>query len=48
MKVDAALRVEVLALGCILGAGGLVYLLIYCQPLAAGLGAFALFSYVLV
>jgi protoheme IX farnesyltransferase len=39
---------EVLALGSILSAGGLVWLLAFCPPLAAGLGAFALFSYVLV
>lgn len=39
---------EVLALGSILSAGGLVYLLALCPPLAAGLGAFALFSYLLV
>jgi heme o synthase len=38
---------EVLALGSLLSAGGLVYLAIG-QPLAAGLGAFALFSYLLV
>jgi protoheme IX farnesyltransferase len=40
--------VEVLALGCILSAGGVAYLLALCPPLTAGLGAFALFSYVLV
>jgi len=40
--------VEVLALGSILSGGGLVYLLTFCPPLAAGLGAFALFSYVFV
>jgi protoheme IX farnesyltransferase len=39
---------EVLALGSLLGAGGLVYLLAFCPPLAAGLGAFALVSYVFV
>ncbi len=39
---------EVLALASILSAGGLAYLLAFCQPLAAALGAFALFSYVLV
>jgi protoheme IX farnesyltransferase len=39
---------EVLALGSILSAGGLLDLLAFCRPLAAGLGAFALFSYVLV
>jgi protoheme IX farnesyltransferase len=39
---------EVLALGCIFSAGGLVYLLALCRPLAAGLGGFALVSYVLV
>jgi protoheme IX farnesyltransferase len=39
---------EVLALGSILSGGGLVYLLALCPPLAAGLGAFALVSYVLV
>jgi protoheme IX farnesyltransferase len=39
---------EVLALGSILSACGLVELLVLCQPLAAGLGAFALFTYVLV
>ena len=38
--------IEVLAVGCLLGAGGLVYLLAFCPPLAAGLGAFALVSYV--
>jgi heme o synthase len=40
--------VEVLALGVILSVGGLVYLHAFCRPLAAGLGAFALFTYVLV
>jgi protoheme IX farnesyltransferase len=39
---------EVLAVGGILSAGGLVYLLVVGQPLAAALGAFALVSYVLV
>jgi protoheme IX farnesyltransferase len=39
---------EVLALGGILSAGGLVYLVALCPPLVAGLGAFALVSYVLV
>ena len=39
---------EVLALGSIVSAGGLVYLLAFCQPLAAVLGAFAFFSYVCV
>jgi len=39
---------EVLALGSILSGGGLVYLLAFCPPLAAGLGGFALFSYVFV
>ena len=38
--------VEVLALGGLLSAGGLAYLLALRQPLAAGLGAFALVSYV--
>jgi protoheme IX farnesyltransferase len=38
--------VEVLALGGLLGAGGLGYLLAVHQPLAAGLGALALVSYV--
>jgi protoheme IX farnesyltransferase len=40
--------IEVLALGGVLSAVGLVCLLALCQPLAAGLGAFAHFSYVLV
>jgi protoheme IX farnesyltransferase len=40
--------VEVLALGSLLSAGGVVYLLALCQPLAAGLGAFALCSYLLI
>jgi len=39
---------EVLALASTLSAGGLVYLLAFCQPLAAVLGAFAFFNYVLV
>jgi protoheme IX farnesyltransferase len=39
---------EVLALGSLLSAGGLAYLLALYQPLAAGLGAFALVSYLLV
>ena len=39
---------EALVLGGILSAGGLVYLLTTRQPLAAGLGAFALLSYVLI
>jgi protoheme IX farnesyltransferase len=39
---------EVLALAIILSAGGLTYLLVFCHPLAAVLGAFALFSYDLV
>jgi len=39
---------EVLALGLILGVGGAVCLLAFGKPLAAGLGAFALVSYVLV
>jgi len=39
---------EVLVLGCCLSAGGLVYLLAAGQPLAAGLGAFALVSYVFI
>jgi protoheme IX farnesyltransferase len=38
--------VEVLAVGSILSAGGLACLLALRQPLAAGLGAFALVSYV--
>ena len=37
-----------LALGSILSASGLLDLVTFCQPLAAGLGAFALFSYVFV
>jgi protoheme IX farnesyltransferase len=37
---------EVLVLGGLLSAGGLAYLLALRQPLAAGLGAFALVSYV--
>src|SRR5262245_547237 len=37
---------EVLALGGLLSASGLAYLLALRQPLAAGLGAFALVSYV--
>jgi protoheme IX farnesyltransferase len=40
--------VEVLALGSLLSAGGVVYLLALGQPLAAGLGIFGLISYVLV
>jgi protoheme IX farnesyltransferase len=40
--------VEVLVLGSILCGSGLVYLLALCQPLAAGLGALALLSYVFV
>jgi heme o synthase len=39
---------EALALGSILSAGGVVYLLVFCQPLAAGLGIFGLISYVFV
>jgi protoheme IX farnesyltransferase len=39
---------EVLILGCGLSAGGVGYLLASGQPLAAGLGAFALLSYVFV
>jgi protoheme IX farnesyltransferase len=39
---------EVLALGSILSGAGLLYLLAFCPPMAAGLGAFALFSYVFV
>ena len=39
---------EALVLGSILSAGGLGYLLALCQPLAAALGAFALFSYIFV
>jgi protoheme IX farnesyltransferase len=39
---------EVLALGTFLSAGGLTYLLAFCQPLVAVLGAFALFIYVVV
>ena len=39
---------EVLAFGGILSASGLLDLLAFRQPLAAGLGAFAFFSYVLV
>jgi protoheme IX farnesyltransferase len=38
--------VEVLILGGLLSAGGLAYLLALRQPLAAGLGVFALVSYV--
>jgi protoheme IX farnesyltransferase len=44
-RLDA---VEALILGCGLSAGGLGYLLATGQPLAAGLGLFALVSYVLV
>src|SRR5205807_2766368 len=40
--------VEVLALGSLLSAGGLAYLLALCPPLAAGIGAFGLVSYVFV
>jgi protoheme IX farnesyltransferase len=40
--------VEVLALGSLLSASGVVYLLTLGQPLAAGLGIFGLISYVLV
>src|SRR5262249_2836514 len=40
--------VEVLALGGLLGVSGLACLLALSQPLAAGLGAFALVSYVLL
>jgi protoheme IX farnesyltransferase len=40
--------VEVLVFGSILSAGGLVYLLALCPPLTAGVGAFALVSYLLV
>jgi protoheme IX farnesyltransferase len=40
--------VEVLALGSLLSAGGVVYLLVFCHPLAAGLGTFGLISYVFV
>jgi protoheme IX farnesyltransferase len=40
--------VEVLALGCTLSAAGLLYLLALCPPLAAGLGAFALVSYLFI
>ena len=39
---------EALVLASILSAGGLAYLLAFCSPPAAGLGAFAFFSYVLV
>jgi protoheme IX farnesyltransferase len=39
---------EVLAFGIVLSAGGLAYLLAFCQPPAALLGAFAFFSYVIV
>jgi protoheme IX farnesyltransferase len=39
---------EVLLLGGILSASGLLYLLAFCPPLSAALGAFALFSYVLI
>jgi len=39
---------EVLIVGCGLSAGGLGYLLATGQPLAAALGVFALFSYLLV
>jgi protoheme IX farnesyltransferase len=39
---------EVLVVGCTLSTAGLAYLLAVGQPLAAGLGAFALISYVLV
>jgi protoheme IX farnesyltransferase len=39
---------EVLVLGAVLSAAGLVYLLALCTPLAAGLGAFAFVSYLLV
>jgi protoheme IX farnesyltransferase len=39
---------EVLALGIILSAAGLVYLLVLGHPLAAALGAFAFFSYLLI
>ena len=39
---------EVLALAIILSAGGLMYLFVFCNPVAAVLGAFALFSYDLV
>jgi protoheme IX farnesyltransferase len=39
---------EALILGGILSAGGLVYLFATRQPLVAGLGAFALLSYVLI
>ena len=39
---------EVLALGTTLSAGGLAYLLAFCNPLVAVLGAFALFAYVVV
>ena len=35
---------EVLALGSILSAGGLVYLLAFCQPLAGGAGGLRLFQ----
>jgi heme o synthase len=38
----------VLALGSILSAGGFADLLVFCQPLAAALGAFAFFCYVFV
>ncbi len=41
-------RGEALALAIILSAGGLVYLLAFCNLLAALLGAFALFSYDLI
>jgi protoheme IX farnesyltransferase len=39
---------EVLILGSVLSIGGLVYLLVVHQPLTAGLGAFALVSYVMI
>jgi protoheme IX farnesyltransferase len=40
--------VQVLALGSLLSAGGVVYLLACGQPLGAGLGTFALISYLFV
>jgi protoheme IX farnesyltransferase len=39
---------EVFVFGCVLSAGGLGYLLAARQPIAVGLGAFALVSYLLI